>query len=94
MALCIMTPYHYGECHALFIVMLKLIILSAIILSIVVLNVVMLSVVKIVPKTDDKMNYYLQESIYEGKAQYNWPPCPSKFRSAPFNNKNIIYLFY
>jgi hypothetical protein len=49
------------------------------------LNVVMISVV--VPTATTKT----RESLLKGKAQYGWPPCINKFRSAHFHVERIIY---
>jgi hypothetical protein len=33
-----------------------------------------------------------REVLLKGNAQYGWPPCNNKFRSAPFYNENMIYF--
>ncbi len=35
----------------------------------------------------------VKEFSLEGKGQYHWPPRTNKFRSAPFDNANIISFF-
>ncbi len=35
-----------------------------------------------------------QGSLTEGEGLHSWPSCANYFWSAPFNIKNIIYIFY
>ncbi len=35
-----------------------------------------------------------REVLLKGTAQYSWPPCTNQFRTALFNNENIIYQCY
>jgi len=37
---------------------------------------------------------YGREPLVKGKAQYSWPLCTNKFRSAALDIENIIYLCY
>jgi hypothetical protein len=34
-----------------------------------------------------------RDPLLKGKDQYSWPPCPNLFRSATFDNANVIFLF-
>ncbi len=34
-----------------------------------------------------------REPLLKGKVQYSWPPYTNYFRSASFDNSNIIYFF-
>ncbi len=38
------------------------------------------------------VNSLIKEYQLKGKAQYSWPPCTNWFRSAAFDNANIIYF--
>ncbi len=36
----------------------------------------------------------VKKVLLKGKAQYSWPPCSNRFRSAPFYIEDIINLLY
>jgi hypothetical protein len=38
------------------------------------------------------VNSLIKEYLLKGKAQHSWPSCTNWFRSAAFDNANIIYF--